>query len=58
MDVSVRRCKCTEAREKICRKKRKKERKKDREGGCEGVTVWMYRCDIDVQMSGCGEVER
>ena len=27
VDVSVRRCKCTEAREKICRKK---ERKKDR----------------------------
>ena len=27
VDVSTRRCKCTEAREKICRKKRKKERK-------------------------------
>ena len=38
-------------REKICRKR-------EREGGCEGVTVWMCRCDIDVQMCGCVEVER
>ena len=51
MGVSVRRCKCTETREK-------KERKKERQDRCEGTTVWMYRCDIDVQMCGCGEVER
>ena len=51
MDVSVRRCKCTETREKICRKK-------ERHYRCEGATVWMYRCDIDVQMCGCSEVER
>ena len=38
-------------REKICRKR-------EREGGCEGVTVWMCRCDIDVQMRGCVKVER
>ena len=51
VDVSVRRCKCTETREKICRKKERQDR-------CEGATVWMYRCDIDVQMCGWGEVER
>ena len=50
-DVSVRRCKCIKAREKICRKKEGQDR-------CQGATVWMYRCDIDVQMCGCGEVER
>ena len=53
-DVSVSRCKSTQVRKRTCRKK---ERKKEREGGCEGVTVWMYRCDIDVQMCGCVEVE-
>ena len=42
-------------RKKICRKK---DRKKERQDRCEGATVWMYRCDIDVQMCGCGEVER
>ena len=55
VDVSVPRCKYTKAREKICRKK---ERKKERQDRCQGATVWMYRCDIDVQMCGCGEVER
>ena len=30
------------------KKDRKKEREREREGGCEGVTVWMYKCDIDV----------
>ena len=36
-------------REKICRKRR---------GGGEGATMWTCRCDIDVQMCGCVEVER
>ena len=64
VDVSVPRCNCTKAREKKERKKerheRKKERTKERKTGdrCQGATVWMYRCDIDVQMCGCGEVER
>ena len=31
MDVSVRRCKCTETKEKICRKKERQDR-------CEGVS--------------------
>ena len=58
-DVSVSRCKSTQVRERTCRKtERKTDRQKEREGGCEGVTVWMYRCDIDVQMCGCVEVER
>ena len=35
---------------KICRKR-------DREGGCEGVTVWVCRCDIDAQMCGGGKVD-
>ena len=52
VDVSVRRCKCTR------REKRYVARKKERQDRCQGATVWMYRCDIDVQMCGCGEVER
>ena len=28
-------------------------RKREREGGCEGVTVWMCRCDFDVEMCVC-----
>ena len=32
-------------------------RRREREGGREGVTVWMRRRDIDVQMCGGGEVD-
>ena len=56
MDVNVRRCKCTETKEKICRKKeRKKDRTdvKERQCGCTDVIYY-----IDAQMCGCGEVER
>ena len=51
-DVSVRRCKYPEVREKIYRKKEK--RKKEREGVCEGMTMWMYRCDIYIDVWACG----
>ena len=43
---------------KDMKKERKKERKREggkerkREGGCEGVTVWVRRCDIVVEMCG------
>ena len=52
MDVSVRRCKRTETREKICRKKeRKKDRTdvKERQCGCVGVVRWRGRsADVSV----------
>ena len=47
---------CEEIRSKILRDQIC--RMREREGGCEGVTVWMCRCDIDVQMCGRVEVER
>ena len=54
VDVSVRRYKCTETNEKICRKKDRTD-VKERQCGCAATVC---RCDIDVQMCGCGEVER